>query len=69
MNTGGTPLKVSQYIMTSSISESRFTAQEAAKSQLRELVSEFGALLGYKSEIIEGDELLRILRFDSGLIR
>jgi hypothetical protein len=66
ISTGGAPLKVSQYIMTSAISKNRFIAQERAKSQIRELASEFGALLGSKSEILSGNELLDILKFDSG---
>jgi hypothetical protein len=65
VSTGGTPLKVAQYIMTSSISESRFGAQEGAKSQLRELAGEFGALLGTKSQMLMGNELVDLLKFDS----
>lgn len=65
---GGAPLKVAQYIMTSAISESKLTAQERAKSQLRELVSEFGALIGVKSYILSGNDLVQILKFDSTMI-
>lgn len=62
---GGAPLKVAQYIMTSAVSDSKFSAQENAKSQLRELVSEFGALIGTKSEILSGNDLLDQLKFDA----
>ena len=41
------------------------SAQEQAKSQLRELTSEFGALLGISSSIMSGDGLLGLLKFDS----
>jgi hypothetical protein len=66
ISTGWAPLRVSQYIMTSAIADNRFAAQERAKSQVRELVGEFGALLGSKAEILAGNELLEVLRFDSG---
>ncbi len=69
ISTGGAPLRVSQYIMTSAVSDNRFAAQERAKSQVRELVGEFGALLGSKAEILSGNELLEVLKFDSGASR
>lgn len=69
INSGGTPLKVSQYIMTSSISDNKFSAQDRAKSQLRELVSEFGALLGVRCEILNGNDMLRLLKFDSAMVQ
>jgi hypothetical protein len=65
VTSGSTPLKVAQYIITSSISESKTIAQERARSQIRELASEFGALIGTKSEILSGDDLLTMLKFDS----
>lgn len=63
------PLRVSQYIMTSAVSENRFAAQERAKSQIRELAGEFGALLSSKAEILSGNELLEVLKFDSGALK
>lgn len=68
ISTGGAPLKVSQYIMTSALSENKFNAQERAKSQLRELAGEFGALMGAKSEQLIGNDLLEVLRFDSTMM-
>ncbi|MDE1871526.1 MAG: hypothetical protein KGI06_04800 [Candidatus Micrarchaeota archaeon] len=65
ISSGGTPLKISQYIMTSAMAANKSSAQEQAKSQLRELVSEFGALLGTSSNIMSGNELLELLKFDS----
>lgn len=62
---GNMPLKVTQYIMTSSFSESKPMAKEHAKSQIRELASEFGALVGTKSIILDGNDLLNLLKFDS----
>ena len=62
------PLKVSQYIMTSAVSDNRFAAQERARSQIRELAGEFGALLGSSAEILSGNELLEILKFDAGAL-
>jgi hypothetical protein len=65
ISSGDTPLKVAQYIMTSAVSENKFNAQERAKSQLRELASQFGALLGTKSEMLDGNDLIQLLKFDS----
>ncbi len=62
------PLKVSQYVMTSAVSDNRFSAQERARSQIRELAGEFGALLSSKTEILSGNDLLDALRFDSGAL-
>jgi hypothetical protein len=64
ISTGSEPLKVSQYIITSAISENRFNAQELAKSQLRSLSSQFSAILGGKSETMVGDELISALKLD-----
>ncbi|MGI0100457.1 MAG: hypothetical protein ACREBH_01925 [Candidatus Micrarchaeaceae archaeon] len=68
ISSGEAPLMVSQYIVTSAISDNMLGAQERAKSQLRELVSEFGALLGTESEVLQGNDLLDIMRFDSMVI-
>lgn len=65
ISSGGAPLKVSQYIMTSSVSENKFNAQEHARSQLRELSSQFGAIAGAHSTILEGNDLLDLLKFDA----
>lgn len=67
ISSSGAPLKVAQYITTSYVSASRNSAQERAKSQIRELISEFGTLIGIKTSILEGDDLLNILKFDSGV--
>ena len=63
------PLRVSQYLMTSAVSDNRFAAQERAKSQIRELGGEFGALLNSKVEILSGNDLLEVLKFDSGALK
>jgi len=69
IGSGGTPLKLSEYIMTSATSDNRFVAQERAKSQIRELASEFGALLGSKADILAGNDLLELLKLDSGVLK
>jgi hypothetical protein len=61
----GTPLRLARYITTSARSESRSAAEERAKSQIRELASEFGALLNSDSCILSGIELLDALEIDS----
>ncbi len=68
ISTGGSPLKLAQYIMTSAISESGFTAQEKAKSQLREITAEFSAIAGSKAEILSGNDLVDLLKFDSVIV-
>lgn len=64
ISSGGAPLRVLQYIMTSSVSENKFNAQEHARSQLRELSSQFGAIAGAHSTVLEGNDLLDLLKFD-----
>lgn len=64
----GMPVKLARYIVTSARSESRFTAEERAKSQIRELASEFGALLNSDSQILTGNELLNLIEIDSMVI-
>ena len=68
IGSSGAPLKVSQYIITGAVSESRQHAQELAKSQIRELSSEFGALLGSESEPLSGNDLLELMEFDSMVV-
>ncbi len=69
LNSGGAPLRLSQYIMTSAVSDNRLVSQERAKSQIRELASEFGALTGSKAVILSGNDLLDLLKFDSGALQ
>lgn len=61
----GMPVKLARYIATSAKSESGFAAEEHAKSQIRELASEFGALLNSNPQILTGNELLDVLEIDS----
>lgn len=64
---GGVPLKLAYYVMTSAGSESRYRAEEEAKLQIRELVSEFDAAFGTKSSILSGEDVLKMMRFDSAV--
>ena len=64
----GTPLRLVHYIMTSAISESRYRAEELAKSQARELSAEFDAAFNAKSKVVLGAELVGLMRFDSTLV-
>ncbi len=68
ISAGEVPLKLAYYIMTTAVSESRFDAEERAKSQIRELSSQFDALLSSKSRMLQGNELLRILELDSSMV-
>ena len=60
-----TPVSLSRYIATSAKSESRFAAEERAKSQIRALAGEFGALLNSDAQILSGTDLLDCLETDS----
>ena len=51
--------------MTSAVSEMPYDAEERAKSQIRELGSQFDALLKARSKLLVGDELLKLLQLDS----
>ena len=62
---GGIPLTLVYYMMTSAYSESRHKAEEEARLQARELTSEFDAIFGTKSSQLSGEDMVRILRFDS----
>ena len=67
ITTGEMPLKLVYYLATTAASESTYDAEERARSQIRELSSKFDALLGSKSEMVSGDELLAVMRIDSGM--
>ena len=60
-----TPVSLARYIATSAKSESRFAAEEHAKSQIRALASEFGTLLNSEAQILAGTDLLECLEIDS----
>ncbi len=68
ISAGEVPLRLAYYIMTTAVSESRFDAEERAKSQIRELSSQFDALLSSKSRMLHGNDLLRILELDSSMV-
>ncbi len=62
------PMRLRQYIMTSALSENKFTASERALSQIKELSGRFGALLGAEPVPLSGNELTTVLELDSTLI-
>ena len=59
------PVSLARYIATCARSESRSAAEERAKSQIRMLASEFGALLKSDPQILTGTDLLDCLETDS----
>lgn len=65
---GGMPLKLAYYIMTSAVSESRHKAEEEAVLQMRELSVEFDAAFGTKSVVLSGEEMVKLMRFDSAIV-
>lgn len=62
---GGMPLKLVYYIMTSAASESRHKAEEDAVLQMRELSAEFDATFGTRSVVLSGEDVVKLMRFDS----
>ncbi len=68
ISTGETPLRLAYYVMTSAVSESLYDAEERAKHQIRELSSQFDALLGSSSKVLTGSDLLRIMEIDSSMM-
>lgn len=68
IKTGETPVKLAHYIFTTAVSDTFYDAEERAKSQIRELSSQFDALLKSKSRIMDGNELLDLLKVDSEMV-
>ncbi len=68
IKTGDTPIKLTRYVLTTSVSDTFYDAEEKAKSQIRELSSQFDALLKSKSKIVTGNELVELLQFDSEMV-
>ena len=65
ISSGAIPIKVSSYLFTSAFAEGKFAARERARAQIRELSGEFSALLGARFEPVSGNELVRLLKFES----
>ena len=66
---GGMPLRLAYYIMTSAASENRHKAEEEASLQMRELSAEFDAAFGTRSSLLSGEEMVKLMRFDSVIER
>jgi hypothetical protein len=67
ISSGEEPLRVVYYLLTTAFSNTVSGAEERAKSQMRELCSEFDAVLNSTSEQIVGPALLQLLKLDSML--
>jgi len=65
ISSGGIPLKLVYYIMTSAFANSKYKAVELARAQLRDLTGNFDSVFNSKSRMLQGIELLQMLRFDS----
>ncbi|MCL5430445.1 MAG: hypothetical protein M1504_03125 [Candidatus Marsarchaeota archaeon] len=68
ITTGETPLRIAYYIFATAVADSTYGAQERAISRIRELSSQFDAVLGSRSKQIGGDELLHLLKIDSYMV-
>jgi hypothetical protein len=68
IESGGVPIKLSYYIMSVSLSESKLRAEETSKAQIREILSEFDAIFDAKSRVLSGNELINLMRFDSCMV-
>lgn len=64
----GLPLRLAAYVMTSAAAQGRLAANNAAKAQIRAIVSELEAV-GISCRILTGSELLSLLRFDSSVAK
>ena len=62
---GYAPLKLAYYVLTSSESERRYSAEEEARSRARALLGAFDGALGSASSLASGGALIRMLRIDS----
>ena len=62
---GNAPLRLAYYAMTCAAAETTYDAEERAKSRMRELSSQFDALLKSRSRVVKGSDLLELLKLDS----
>lgn len=65
---GGQPLVLRHYAMASAFADSESSAVELAVSRVAELSSSVAALIGASQSVVEGEELVSILRLDAGLV-
>ncbi|HVC58224.1 MAG TPA: hypothetical protein VND15_01985 [Candidatus Acidoferrales bacterium] len=65
ISTGSSPVRLAQYLMCGTSAESKYLAEERARSQVREMAGQLGALMGSQSRVLEGRELLDMLSMDS----
>lgn len=68
IGTGGRPIRIGRYLMSSASSHSKVIAEENAKTQIKALAGEFGALLNSDPRILTGNELVEALRIDSCIV-
>ncbi len=64
INSGAMPIKMNTYLLTVAASENKIAAQERAKSQIKEIAGEFSAILEARFEVMEGNELVDLLKHD-----
>ena len=69
ISSGSCPVRLIQYILSSSHAESRYVAEEKARSQVREMAGQFGSLIDAQPRVLEGAELLELLSIDSMVIK
>ncbi len=62
------PMRLRNYLMTSAMSDSRFSASDRALTQLKDLANRFGVLLGAEPVLLSGAELLSLLELDSTMM-
>ena len=65
ISSGSSPVRLAQYILCSAYAESKYLAEEKARSQLKDISGQFGALIGSQPRLLEGNELLNLLAPDS----
>ena len=65
---GGTPLKISYYIICAALSSDRYTAEKYSISSLNQITIEFDSSFGTKSKLLSGNELVNTLRLESMIL-
>lgn len=65
---GGTPLRISYYIMCAATSSDRYTAEKCSLINLNQVTIEFDSSFGTKSKLLNGSELVNTLRLESMIL-
>lgn len=68
ISSGKMPLKLAYYLLCSARGDSALRSQDTALGFIKEVTNAFDSIMNARSQILYGDELLRLLRFDSTML-